>query len=74
MQKYLKATDIVDFNNKEGISTQFNPPYEQLAFKLEENEFDLSEILSEPLDEVIVALKENTYYAEMVENFPDIVV
>ena len=58
--------------NKEGINAQFNPPYEQLAFELEENEFDLPKILSEPLDEVIIALKENRCYTEMVENFPDI--
>jgi len=59
--------------NKEGVNSQFNPPYEQLAFELEENEFDLPEILAEPLDEVIVALRENRCYTEMVENFPDIV-
>ena len=60
--------------NKESINAQFNPPHEQLAFELKENEFDLPKILPEPLDRVIFALKENTYYAEMVENFPDIVV
>jgi transglutaminase-like putative cysteine protease len=59
--------------NKEGVNAQFTPPYEQLAFELEENEFDLSEVLAEPLDEVVVALKKYTCYAEMVENFPDIV-
>ncbi len=58
--------------NKEGVNAQFKPPDEQLAFKLEENEFDLPQILSEPLDEVIIALKENRSYTEMVENFPDI--
>ena len=58
--------------NKEGANAQFNPPDEQLAFELEENEFDLPKILSEPLDEVIIALKENRCYTEMVENFPDI--
>jgi len=46
--------------------------HEQLAFELKENEFDLPQILSEPLDEVIVALKENLCYTEMVEHFPDI--
>jgi hypothetical protein len=43
-----------------------------LAFELEENEFDLPKILSEPLDEVIVALKDNDCYTEMIESFPDI--
>lgn len=58
--------------NKEGVNAQFNPPYEQLAFELGENEFDLPEILSEPLDEVVHALKKYQTYDEMVENFPDI--
>jgi len=58
--------------NKEGVNAQFNSPYEQLAFGLSENEFDLPEILTEPLDEVIEALKTYGCYAEMVENFPDV--
>ena len=58
--------------NKEGVNAQFTPPYEQLAFELGENEFDLPEILAEPLDEVIEALKTYGCYAEMVENFPDV--
>jgi len=58
--------------NKEGVNAQFNPPYEQLAFELGEHEFDLPEILVEPLDEVIEALKKHSCYAEMVENFPDV--
>lgn len=58
--------------NKEGVNAQFNPPYEQLAFELGENEYDLPEILSEPLDEVVHALKKYQTYDEMVENFPDI--
>ena len=57
--------------NKEGVNAQFNPPYEQLAFELGEDEFDLPEILAEPLDEVIEVLKTHSCYAEMVENFPD---
>lgn len=58
--------------NKEGVNAQFTPPHEQLAFALGENEFDVPEILAEPLDEVIEALKKYTCYAEMIENFPDI--
>jgi len=57
--------------NKKGVNAQFTPPYEQLAFELGENEFDLPEILAEPLDEVITALKTHTCYDEMIENFPD---
>lgn len=58
--------------NKEGVNAQFNPPHEELAFELGANEFDLPEILTEPLDEVILALKTHKCYAEMIENFPDI--
>jgi HrpA-like RNA helicase len=42
-----------------------------LAFELGEGEYDLPEILAEPLAEVILALKENGCYDEMVQNFPD---
>jgi len=58
--------------NKEGVNAEFNPPFEQLAFELQENEFDLNEVLAEPLDEVLLALKKYKSYDEMVENFPDI--
>ena len=73
MQKYLEATEIIDYNNKEGVDAQFNPPFEQLAFELGENEFDLSEVLSEPLEVVVLALKKYKSYGEMIENFPDVV-
>jgi transglutaminase-like putative cysteine protease len=58
--------------NKEGVNAQFNPPIEQLAFELQEHEFDLPEVLSEPLEVVVCALKTYTGYDEMVENFPDV--
>ena len=58
--------------NKKGVNAQFTPPHEQLAFALGAHEFDLPEILSEPLDVVLLALKNNTCYAEMIENFPDV--
>ena len=73
MQKYLEATEIIDYNNKEGVDAQFNPLFEQLAFELGENEFDLSEVLSEPLEVVVLALKKYKSYGEMIENFPDVV-
>ena len=57
--------------NKEGVDAKFNPPFEQLAFELVENEYDLEENFSEPLDIVLLALKENSCYAEMIRNFPD---
>ena len=58
--------------NKDGVDAQFTPPYEKLAFNLGEYEFDLPEILSEPLEEVVMALKKNMCFAEVVENFPDV--
>lgn len=58
--------------NKEGVNAQFNPPHETLAFALSENEFDLPEILHEPLDVVMDALKKYSCYDEMIDNFPDV--
>ena len=58
--------------NKEGVYAQFNPPFEKLAFDIEEDEFDLPDIYSKPLNEVIEALEKYTTYDKMVNNFPDI--
>ncbi|QSZ41180.1 Cro/Cl family transcriptional regulator [Sulfurimonas aquatica] len=58
--------------NKEGVNAEFNPPYEKLAFELQEHESDLDGILENPLEEVIYALKRFTTYDEMIHNFPDI--
>ncbi|KFN38753.1 MAG: Cro/Cl family transcriptional regulator [Sulfuricurvum sp. MLSB] len=58
--------------NKAGINAQFDPPYERLAFELGENEYDLPELYSEPLDVVIKALQTYKTYTEMVGNFPDL--
>jgi len=59
--------------NKEGVNAKFNPPHEQLAFELTENEYDLKEILQDPLPQVIKALKTHTCYSEMIHNFPDVI-
>ncbi len=58
--------------NKEGVDAQFTPPDEKLAFEIGEGEFDLLEVLAEPLDEVVYALENYDTYAKMIENFPDI--
>jgi len=58
--------------NKKGVNAQFRPPFEALAFELGEHEFDLPEVLAEPLDEVVFALETYDTYAKMIENFPDI--
>lgn len=57
--------------NKKGVDAQFHPPYEQLAFDLVENEFDLPDIYDKPLDVVIECLMKNKTYDEMINNFPD---
>ncbi len=58
--------------NKEGVDAQFNPPTEKLAFELQKNEFDIPNILENPLAEVVDALKSNTTYDDMIHNFPDV--
>jgi len=60
--------------NKEGVNAQFTPPEEQLAFTLKENEFDLNENLTEPLEVVVQTLKKFQTYDEMICHFPDITV
>jgi len=58
--------------NKEGVDAQFMPPMEQLAFELQENEFDLSENLTEPLPIIVETLRKYKGYDEMISHFPDI--
>ena len=58
--------------NKEGVSAQFVPPVEKLAFIPQKNEYDLEGLYSEPLPEVVEALQKNKCYSDMVANFPDI--
>ena len=58
--------------NKEGVDAQFNPPHEKLAFELQEHEFDIDELYSEPMDEVVDALKTYKTYEAMCNNFPDL--
>ena len=57
--------------NKEGVDAQFTPPYEKLAFELQEGETDLPDIYDEPLDVVVEALKKNKTYDAMIHHFPD---
>jgi len=58
--------------NKEGVDAQFMPPTEKLAFELQENEFDLSENLAEPLPVIVETLRKYKGYDEMICHFPDI--
>lgn len=58
--------------NKDGVTAMFTPPQERLAFELKKDEFDLEEILANPLPKVVEALINNNHYSKMVDNFPDI--
>jgi len=58
--------------NKEGVNAQFNPPIENLAFEIEENEFNLPNIYHKPLNIIIETLEKYKSYKEMINNFPDI--
>jgi len=58
--------------NKAGVDAQFTPPVEQLAFALGENEYDLTENLTDPLDVVVETLQKYKSYDEMICHFPDI--
>ena len=58
--------------NKDGVNAEFIPPVEKLALELQENEYDLNELLVEPLPEIIHALQTHTCYEEMIHNFPDV--
>ena len=59
--------------NKEGVNAEFTPPIEKLAFPIVvEGEFDIKEIFSEPLPEVVKTLTTYNSFQEVAENLPDI--
>jgi len=59
--------------NKQGVSTEFCPPIEKLAFPITTpGEADLPEIWAEPLPSVTEVLSENMTYQEVADNLPDI--
>jgi len=58
--------------NKEGVDAQFNPPYKQLAFELQEGEIDIDTIYEKPLDVVLEKLTTCKNYNEIINNFPDL--
>ena len=59
--------------NKAGVNAQFNPPYEQLAYrpKLSE-EADFTTVLEAPLPAVLQALKAHTTWDAVLSHLPDI--
>mgnify|MGYP002700129205 FL=1 len=59
--------------NKEGVTADFCPPVEKLAFPIiTKGEADLPEIWSEPLPMVIDALLSGKNYQDVADNLPDV--
>ncbi len=59
--------------NKEGVSVEFTPPIEQLAFPIvSEGESDLPEIWTEPLPVIVDVLTQYTDFQDVANNLPDI--
>lgn len=59
--------------NKEGVDTQFTPPQERLASKIQlSGEADFLAILSEPLQVVVDALQAQKTWDDLLCNFPDV--
>ena len=59
--------------NKQGVSAEFSPPIEKLAFPIvTSGEADLPEIWAEPLPVVIQTLKQYKTVQEVANNLPDI--
>jgi len=59
--------------NKDGVSADFCPPREQLAFALTvDGEIDLPEIWSEPLPSVVGVLNSSKDWQKVSDNLPDI--
>ena len=73
---YLKDFGWYRFDvrgNKKNIDAQFNPPFEKLAFEIQENEYGLEEKYVEPLV-CIVDFLETKFesYEHMSKNIPDL--
>jgi len=59
--------------NKQGVSAEFCPPIEKLAFPIvTQGEADLPEIWAEPLPVVIQTLKQYKTVQEVAHNLPDV--
>jgi len=59
--------------NKEGVSAEFCPPTEQLAFPIvSQGEVDLPEIWSEPLSKIVDVLTRYSSFEQVADNLPDI--
>jgi transglutaminase-like putative cysteine protease len=59
--------------NKPGVSAQFSPPHEQLAFAIKEaRERDYPEIWAEPMPIIVTTLKHYSTVADVYANLPDL--
>ena len=59
--------------NKEGVTAEFTPPVERLAFPIVmEGEADFREIWPEPLPVVVEVLESSASIQEVAKNLPDI--
>ena len=59
--------------NKQGVSAEFCPPIEKLAFPIAtQGEADLPEIWAEPLPVIVKVLQQRKTYKEVADNLPDI--
>jgi len=59
--------------NKPGVTAQFTPPREVLAFPIQEpNERDLPEVWHEPLPAVLACLQKFDTHDQVLANLPDI--
>lgn len=59
--------------NKEGVSAQFTPPIERLAYPITAiGEADLPEVWSEPLTVVTQVLVHSKTYQDVADNLPDV--
>ncbi len=59
--------------NKEGVTAEFDPPHEVLAFEIRNpGEQDLEGLFSRPLPEIIHVLTSYQDFRDVAENLPDI--
>ncbi|GAB4191323.1 MAG: hypothetical protein Fur006_34380 [Coleofasciculaceae cyanobacterium] len=64
---------IASRESREGVSAQFIPPQEKLAYKTQfPEEADFQAILVEPLQIVVEALQAQSTWDDMLSNLPDI--
>ncbi len=58
--------------NKDGVSAEFNPPIERLAFETKlTGEFSYEKLYCEPVAEVISVLTRYSHYQDVADHLPD---